>query len=418
MASNGDLFGNAVRKEPPARPGRQAVVPHKGLPPSHATPGELSYTAASIEVLEGLEPVRRRPGMYIGGTGEAALHHLFAEALDNAMDEAVAGHASFIDVRFEASGFLNVTDNGRGFPIDPHPKFPKKSALEVVMTTLHAGGKFDQKTYQTSGGLHGVGISVVNALSERLEVEVARGQTLYRQIFERGHPKTPLEKLGKVQNRRGTSVRFKPDERIFGKGANFKPERLFKMARAKAYLFGGVEIRWHCAPEWIDANAGIPADAVFRFPGGLKDCLLQDIEGKDLVTDQIFAGKVEKQGGHGSLEWAMAWLAFDDGFVHSYCNTIPTPDGGTHETGLRAALARGLKDHAERIGLAKRAALVTGDDVMASCAAMVSVFLREPEFQGQNKGRLLSNEAARIVEGTLRDAFDLWLAASPSHAEK
>ncbi len=418
MARYGDLFGNAARKELPARPGRQAGASQKDEPPNHETPGELSYNAASIEVLEGLEPVRRRPGMYIGGTHEAALHHLFAEVLDNAMDEAVAGHASFIDVRFEASGFLCVCDNGRGIPIDPHPKFPKKSALEVIMTTLHAGGKFDQKTYQTSGGLHGVGISVVNALSECLEVEVARGQTLYRQIFERGHPKTPLEKLGKVQNRRGTSVRFKPDERIFGTSANFKPERLFKMARAKAYLFGGVEIRWHCAPEWIDPNGGIPQDAVFRFPGGLKDFLLQDIEGKDLVTDQIFAGKVEKPGGHGSLEWAMAWLAFDDGFVHSYCNTIPTPDGGTHESGLRAALARGLKDHAERIGLAKKAAAVTGDDVMASCAAMVSVFLREPEFQGQNKGRLLTNEAAKIVEGTLRDAFDHWLAASPSHAAK
>ncbi len=291
----------------------------------HGTPGELGYTAASIEVLEGLEPVRRRPGMYIGGTDEAALHHLFAEVLDNAMDEAVAGHASFIDVRLEASGFLTVIDNGRGFPVDPHPKFPKKSALEVVMTMLHAGGKFDQKSYQTSGGLHGVGISVVNALSERLEVEVARSQMLYRQIFERGHPKTPLEKLGKVQNRRGTSVRFKPDERIFGKGANFKPERLFKMARAKAYLFGGVEISWHCAPELLKLDGSIPPEAVFRFPGGLKDYLLQDIEGKDLVTDQIFAGKVEKHGGHGSLEWAMAWLAFDDGFVHSYCNTIPDP---------------------------------------------------------------------------------------------
>ena len=418
MARNDDLFGNAARKEPPARPGRQAVASQKVGSPNYETPGELGYTAASIEVLEGLEPVRRRPGMYIGGTGEAALHHLFAEVLDNAMDEAVAGHASFIDVRYEASGFICVCDNGRGIPVDPHPKFPRKSALEVIMTTLHAGGKFDLNTYRTSGGLHGVGISVVTALSECLEVEVARGQTLYRQIFQRGHPKTPLEKLGKVQNRRGTSVRFKPDERIFGKGANFKPERLFKMARAKAYLFGGVEIRWHCAPEWIEPDAGIPPEAVFRFPGGLRDCLLQDIEGMDLVTDQIFAGKVEKQGGHGSLEWAMAWLAFDDGFVHSYCNTIPTSDGGTHETGLRAALARGLKDHAERIGLAKRAAPVTSDDVMASCAAMVSVFLREPEFQGQNKGRLLSNEAARIVEGILRDAFDHWLAASPSHAAK
>jgi topoisomerase IV subunit B len=418
MARTGDLFSSAARKEPQARPGRQAVASQSGGSPNYETLGELGYTAASIEVLEGLEPVRRRPGMYIGGTGEAALHHLFAEVIDNAMDEAVAGHASFIDIRYEASGFLCVCDNGRGIPVDPHPKFPRKSALEVIMTTLHAGGKFDSRAYRTSGGLHGVGISVVTALSERLEVEVARGQTLYRQIFERGRPKTPLEKLGKVQNRRGTSVRFKPDERIFGKGANFKPERLFKMARAKAYLFGGVEIRWHCAPEWLDTNSGIPPNAVFRFPGGLKDCLLQDIEGKDLVTDQIFAGKVEEHGGHGSLEWAMAWLAVDDGFVHSYCNTIPTPDGGTHEAGLRAALARGLKDHAERIGLAKKATSVTADDVMASCAAMVSVFLREPEFQGQNKGRLLTNEAARIVEGTLRDAFDHWLAASPSHAAK
>ena len=422
MARNGDLFGTAARRQPPARPG-----PHRQAAPSQKmasgtfnreTPGEQGYTAASIEVLEGLEPVRRRPGMYIGGTDEAALHHLFAEALDNAMDEAVAGHASFIDVRLEASGFLAVTDNGRGIPVDPHPKFPKKSALEVIMTTLHAGGKFDQKSYQTSGGLHGVGISVVNALSERLEVEVARNQLLYRQIFERGHPKTALEKLGKVQNRRGTSVRFKPDEKIFGKGAHFKPARLFKMARAKAYLFGGVEIRWRCAAEWLDPDGAIPAEAVFHFPGGLKDSLLQDIEGKDLVTDLIFAGKAERPGGHGSLEWALAWLAFDDGFVHSYCNTIPTPDGGTHEAGLRNALTRGLKDHAERTGQAKRAALVTSDDIMTSCAAMVSIFLREPEFQGQNKGRLLTNEAARIVEGIVRDAFDHWLAASPSHAAK
>jgi len=422
MARSGDLFGNAARKQAAPRPGlqRQEAPSRKAAKgtPALETPGETGYTAASIEVLEGLEPVRRRPGMYIGGTDEAALHHLFAEALDNAMDEAVAGHASFIDVRLEASGFLSVTDNGRGIPVDPHPKFPKKSALEVIMTTLHAGGKFGQKAYQTSGGLHGVGISVVNALSERLEVEVARGQVLYRQIFERGHPKTALEKLGKVQNRRGTSVRFKPDDKIFGKGAHFKPARLFRMARAKAYLFGGVEIRWHCAPELLTPDGNIPPEAVFHFPGGLKDFLLQDIEGKDLVTDQIFAGKVEKPGGHGSLEWAIAWLAFDDGFVHSYCNTVPTPDGGTHEAGLRAALTRALKDHAERTGQAKRAALITSEDVMTSCAALVSIFLREPEFQGQNKSRLLTTEAAKIVEGSVRDAFDHWLAASPSHAAK
>lgn len=434
MARTRDLFGNAERRQMTTQPGsgrQNASSQKRALVQKHApaqktangaqhsvTPDELGYTAASIEVLEGLEPVRRRPGMYIGGTDEAALHHLFAEALDNAMDEAVAGHASFIDVRLDATGLLAVTDNGRGIPVDPHPKFPKKSALEVIMTTLHAGGKFDQKAYRTSGGLHGVGISVVNALSERLEVEVARGQMLYRQIFERGHPKTPLEKLGKVQNRRGTSVRFKPDEKIFGKGAHFKPARLFKMARSKAYLFGGVEIRWHCAPEWLDPESAVPSEAVFRFPGGLKDCLLQDIKGKETVTDQIFSGKMEKPGGHGSLEWALAWLTFDDGCVRSYCNTIPTPDGGTHEAGLRTALTRALKDHAERTGQAKRATLITSDDVMAGCAAMVSIFLREPEFQGQNKSRLLTNEAARIVEGTVRDAFDHWLAESPSHAGK
>ena len=409
MAHNGDLFGGAPRKQTPKAAANRN---------STGTPSEAGYTAASIEVLEGLEPVRRRPGMYIGGTDEAALHHLFAEVLDNAMDEAVAGHATFIDVTVEADGFLSVSDNGRGIPVDPHPKFPKKSALEVIMTTLHAGGKFDSGAYQTSGGLHGVGVSVVNALSERLEVEVARGQILYRQIFERGHPKGKLEQVGKVANRRGTKVRFKHDEQIFGKGSKFKPVRLFRMARAKAYLFGGVEIRWHCAPQLLDAASEIPAEAVFHFPGGLKDYLAQDIKDKETVADQSFTGKVEKPGGHGSLEWAVTWLAEDDGFVHSYCNTIPTPDGGTHETGLRSALLRGLKDHAERIGQAKRAAVLTGDDVMASCAALISVFLREPEFQGQNKGRLMTAEATRIVETTMRDAFDHWLAASPSVATK
>ncbi|MEJ0094782.1 MAG: DNA topoisomerase IV subunit B [Methylocella sp.] len=422
MTNNGDLFGGAARKQPPAR--RATAVASKDgasaslRTPSFGTPGESGYTAASIEVLEGLEPVRRRPGMYIGGTDEAALHHLFAEVIDNAMDEAVAGHATFIDVNYEASGFLAVADNGRGIPVDPHPKFPKISALEVIMTTLHSGGKFDSGAYQTSGGLHGVGVSVVNALSADLEVEVARGQLLYRQAFQCGKPVSKLEQVGKAPNRRGTRVRFKPDELIFGKSAHFKPARLFKMARAKAYLFGGVEIRWHCAPELLEPNSNIPSEAVFRFPGGLKDYLIQDIEGKNLVIEPIFAGKVEKPGGHGSLEWALAWLSLDDGFVHSYCNTIPTPDGGTHEAGLRAALLRGLKDHAERIGQAKRAAAISSEDIMTSCAALVSVFIREPEFQGQNKGRLMTTEASRIVEATLRDAFDHWLAAAPSHALK
>jgi topoisomerase-4 subunit B len=382
------------------------------------SPGEVDYTAASIEVLEGLEPVRRRPGMYIGGTDANALHHLFAEVIDNSMDEAVAGHATFIEVSLEENGWLSVLDNGRGMPVDPHPKFPKKSALEVIMTMLHAGGKFDSGAYETSGGLHGVGVSVVNALSERLEVEVARGQTLYRQTFERGKPTSPLTTIGKAPNRRGTKVCFLPDPEIFGEKARFDPARVFKMARSKAYLFGGVEIRWRCAPALLGEGSKTPAEAMFHFPGGLKDYLAGDIEGEALVADQVFTGRIEKSGRHGAVEWAIAWLAAADGFVHSYCNTIPTPDGGTHEAGLRTALLRGLKDHAERIGQVKRASGLTTDDVMAGCAALISIFIREPEFQGQNKGRLQTAEAARLVDNAVRDAFDHWLAAAPSQAAK
>jgi topoisomerase-4 subunit B len=407
MANSNDLFGRGQRKSA-AAPSRQQA---KAL-------GKAEYTSASIEVLEGLEPVRRRPGMYIGGTDEAAMHHLFAEVLDNSMDEAVAGHATYIEVQLEEGGWLSVTDNGRGFPIDPHPKFPKKSGLEVAMTTLHAGGKFDSGAYQTSGGLHGVGVSVVNALSEKVEVEVAVGQQLYRQEFSRGLPLTKLKPLGRVGNRRGTKVRFKPDAQIFGASAHWRPARLFRMSRSKAYLFGGVEIRWRCAPSLIEPGSNVPAEAVLRFPGGLQDYLAREIDGKERVADQPFAGKIQREGGHGSLEWAVVWLANDDGFVHSYCNTIPTPDGGTHEAGFRLALLRGLKDHAERVGQAKRAAQVTADDLMGQSAAMISVFIREPEFQGQNKSRLMSAEASRIVEGAVRDAFDHWLAGAPSQANK
>jgi topoisomerase IV subunit B len=407
-----DLFGAAAPRR--GKPG-----PVNGKPgPRNGTPGEAAYNAASIEVLEGLEPVRRRPGMYVGGTDANALHHLFAEVIDNSMDEAVAGHATFIEVSLEEGGWLSVVDNGRGMPVDPHPKFPKKSALEVIMTMLHAGGKFDSGAYETSGGLHGVGVSVVNALSEKLEVEVARSQTLYRQTFERGKPMTPLTIVGKTANRRGTKVRFLPDPQIFGAQARFDPARVFRMARSKAYLFGGVEIRWRCAASLIGEGAKVPAEATFHFPGGLRDYLAADIEGQELVADQVFTGRVDKAGKHGSVEWAVCWLADADGFVHSYCNTIPTPDGGTHESGLRTALLRGLKDHADRIGQSKRAAALTTDDVMASCAALISIFIREPEFQGQNKGRLQTADAARLVEGAVRDAFDHWLAAAPSQAAK
>lgn len=374
-----------------------------------------TYTAADIEVLEGLEPVRRRPGMYIGGTDEKALHHLFAEVIDNSMDEAVAGHASFIEVRLDPDGFLSVTDNGRGIPVDPHPKYPKKSALEVIMCTLHAGGKFDGKAYATSGGLHGVGVSVVNALSEICEVEVARAQQLYRMVFSRGTPTTKLEKLGAIHNRRGTKVRFKPDETIFGKGAQFKPARLLKMARSKAYLFGGVEIRWSCDPSLIKDDT--PAEAVFHFPGGLKDYLSSEIAGRSYVTKDIFAGNIEKEGKHGSVEWAVAWISDEDGFCRSYCNTIPTGEGGTHENGFRSALSKALREFGERVGN-KKAQAITADDVMGTAAAMLSIFIREPEFQGQTKDKLATVEAGRIVENAVKDAFDHWLTDSPLQGTK
>ncbi len=416
MANTRDLFAAAHKPPAALAQARRPATKAEMAPFKPTIVAETEYNAASIEVLEGLEPVRRRPGMYIGGTDEGAMHHLFAEVLDNAMDEAVAGHATFIDVLLDAEGAVTVTDNGRGMPVEPHPKFPGKSTVEVIMTVLHAGGKFDSGAYQTSGGLHGVGVSVCNALSEALEVEVARGQTLYRQTFSRGLPTSGLVTVGKVLNRRGTKVRFKPDPQIFGADAALKPVRLFKMARAKAYLFGGVEIRWHNTA--LNNEGGVPREAVFHFPGGLKDSLAQDTAGKTLVADQVFTGKVTRPGGHGSLEWALCWLADDDGRVQSYCNTIPTPDGGTHEAGLRNALLRGLRDHAERVGQAKRAAVLTADDVMVSCAALISVFLREPEFQGQNKGRLMSTDASRLVEQAVRDAFDQWLASLPSQAAR
>jgi topoisomerase-4 subunit B len=390
----------------------------RGASRTAARAGGDGYTAHDIEVLEGLEPVRRRPGMYIGGTDEKALHHLFAEVIDNSMDEALAGHATFITVHLGADGYLTVSDNGRGIPVDPHPKFPKKSALEVIMCTLHAGGKFDSKVYETSGGLHGVGVSVVNALSEKLEVEVARGQQLYKMTFQRGKPKGGLEKLGRVPNRRGTTVRFRPDPQIFGETARFDPARLFRMTRAKAYLFGGVEIRWSCDASLLKADGDVPAEATLHFPGGLKDYLAATINGATLVHPDIFSGRSEKKGGHGSAEWAIAFVADADPFSSSYCNTIPTHDGGTHESGLRTALFRGLRDHAARVGQDKRAAIVTSDDVMSGAACMISVFIREPEFQGQTKDRLASPEAARVVEQAVKDPFDHWLAGNPLQANK
>jgi len=372
-----------------------------------------AYDASSIEVLEGLEPVRRRPGMYVGGTDERALHHLAAEVLDNAMDEAVAGHASRIEVALEPGNRLTITDNGRGIPVDPHPKFPGKSALEVILSTLHSGGKFEGKAYATSGGLHGVGVSVVNALSSDTIVEVARNKQLYRQRFSRGITLGPLEELGPVQNRRGTAVTFTPDTQIFGPELHFKPQRLYKLARSKAYLFAGVEIRWRCAPELV-TGTDVPAEAVFQFPGGLADHLREQIGERECATRDFFAGTQDFPAGAGGeqsgrVEWAVSWPLWSDGSYSWYCNTIPTPDGGTHEAGLRAALVKGIRGFGELTGQ-KKAKDITADDIMTGSELMLSVFIREPQFQSQTKDRLTSPEAATLVERAVRDHFDHFLS--------
>lgn len=377
---------------------------------------QQGYTANDIEVLEGLEAVRRRPGMYVGGADERAFHHLAAEILDNSMDEAVAGHASVIDVELGPDGFVSVRDNGRGVPIDPHPKFPKLSALEVILTTLHSGGKFSGKAYATSGGLHGVGMSVVNALSEELTVEVARDRTLWRQTYARGVPQTKLENAGSAPNRRGTLIRFKPDPEIFGERQRFSPHRLFRMCRSKAYLFKGVKIRWRCDPGVIREVDDTPETAELQFPGGLMDFLEASLGERPTATDIPFAGEAALNG-DGRVEWALAWPADgDDGFTHSYCNTIPTPLGGSHEAGFRQSVLRGLKAYGE-LKSVKKASQITGEDAIGASALMLSCFIREPQFQGQTKERLETPEAQRAVEAAVKDRFESWLAANPANAD-
>ena len=372
------------------------------------------YNAAEIEVLEGLEPVRRRPGMYIGGTDDRALHHMAAEIIDNSMDETVAGFANRITVTLNEDGSLTVGDNGRGIPTDPHPKFPNKSALEVIMTTLHAGGKFEGKAYSTSGGLHGVGASVVNALSEEMTVVVARNKTLYKQSFSRGLPTGSLEEIGAAPNRRGTDVTFRPDGEIFGANWAFRPQVLYKMMRSKAYLFAGVEIRWSCHKKWLKDGGDVPQEAVIKYPGGLADFLTDTTKDKALIVSSPFADLVEINGE--KVEFAITWFGpGEDGFVQSYCNTVPTPDGGTHETGLRQSLVRGMRSYGEIAGN-KKAADLTMDDVMAGTGAVLSVFVKEPHFQGQTKDRLVSQDATKLVETGLRDRFETWLSADKERA--
>jgi len=383
---------------------------------SRAARTREEYSAEDIEVLEGLEPVRRRPGMFIGGTDETALHHLAAEILDNAVDEAIAGHASFIEVSLGAENWLTIRDNGRGIPVDPHPKFAPLSALEVIFTTLHAGGKFGGKAYRTAGGLHGVGSSVVNALSERLEVEVARDRILWRQTYARGKPLTPLTRIGPAQNRRGTSVSFRPDPQIFG-ALRFRPERLYRMCRSKAYLVRGIEIRWSCERALLSDDDSVPAEAVLHFPGGLQESLEAEIGESPRVIAGLWAEEAAFPGeGEGRAEWALTWLTDQEGFLHSYCNTIPTTEGGTHEAGFRAALLKGLRAWGEQRGQ-RRAGQIAAEDVLGTLAGKLSVFLPEPEFQGQTKQKLTSSAAARLVESAVRDRFDHFLAADPARAD-
>jgi topoisomerase IV subunit B len=381
---------------------------------------EQKYSAKDIEVLEGLEPVRRRPGMYIGGTDDTALHHLAAEILDNAMDEAVAGHATIIELSLLAGNQLSVRDNGRGIPIDPHPKFPKKSALEVILTTLHSGGKFSGKAYATSGGLHGVGSSVVNALSSSFTAEVARDKTLYRQEYAKGVPTTRLKEVGPIQNRRGTTIRFIPDTEIFGERA-FSPARLYKLCRSKAYLFRGVRIKWSCDPALLPADSDTPIAAELHFPGGLRDSLSAELGATTQILPEIWAGVAELPAAadgssQGKLEWACAWVEQSEASLETYCNTVPTPLGGTHEAGFRAALLKGLRAWAEQRGN-KRGAQIVGEDVTGGLRAKLSLFIREPQFQGQTKEKLTNPEAGKLTEASLRDRFDHFLAGDPGSAD-
>ena len=380
---------------------------------SNAQPNAKEYDASSIQILEDMEHVRLRPGMYIGGKDDRALHHMVAEIIDNSMDEAVAGHATWIELELHENGHVTVRDNGRGIPTDPHPKDPSKSALEIIFCTLNAGGKFSGDSYETSGGLHGVGSSVVNALSDHLRVEVARNRELFAMEFSRGIPQGKLEKIGAAPNRRGTAVTFHPDADIFG-ALTLKPARLFAMARSKAYLFSGVEIRWKTSQK----DGDTPQEATFHFPGGLSDYLNETLKGSTTYAEAPFGGTVdfrEKFNAPGKVEWSINWTPSRDGFIQSYCNTIPTPEGGTHEAGFWSAILKGVKAYGELVGN-KKAATITRDDLITGGCALVSCFIREPEFVGQTKDRLATVDAQRMVENAVRDHFDNWLAADTKSA--
>ena len=373
------------------------------------------YNAQEIEVLEGLEPVRYRPGMYIGGTDDTALHHLVAEILDNSMDEAVAGYANHIDITLNADYSITIADNGRGIPVDPHPKYPNMSALEVIMTMLHSGGKFGGGAYKVSGGLHGVGLSVVNALSEKMIVEIARDKKLYRQVYSRGKPQTALELIGNAPNRRGTSITFKPDPEIFGANSQLSPNRVYRMARSKAFLFKGIKINWKCAPEVLSEGDLTPSEAELNYPNGLSDFLNYQLGSRTTINRTAFTGDSELANDEGRVEWAITWPEDENGFCYSYCNTVVTPQGGTHEVGFKMALVRGLKEYGEMANI-KKAANITAEDFLSDACIMLSVFIRDPQFQGQTKDKLTSAKATRLVEQAVKDSFDHWLTSDVENA--
>jgi topoisomerase-4 subunit B len=378
---------------------------------------QTKYTAGDIEVLEGLEPVRHRPGMYIGGTDERALHHLAAEIIDNSMDEAVAGHASTIKVHLATGNELSIQDNGRGIPIDPHPKNPKISALEVILTTLHAGGKFKEGAYYTAGGLHGVGISVVNALSSKLKVEVVRdGQAVY-QIYAQGVPKTLLKPIeGPRPFQRGTRITFHPDFDIFEKGASLKAKKLYDFLHAKAYLYKGVKIYWSCDPSLV-LETETPSEQMIHYPNGLVDYLEKKLIGRDRILEEIFSGQIKLPGNEGKLEWALDWCLDEEEVFTSFCNTIPTPQGGTHESAFRSVFTKALKAFGEMVKNKKSTKLVA-DDIFRHSHVILSLFIKDPQFQGQTKEKLTSSKVTRFLEQRLRDYLDHWFASHVAQSQK
>ncbi len=387
--------------------------PSKNINTKKPSTKNNSYTAENITILEGLEPVRKRPGMYIGGVDSKALHHLFNEVIDNCVDEVVAGFADAIDVVLDHDNIITISDNGRGIPIDPHPKQPNKSALEIIMTTLHAGGKFDNESYKTSGGLHGVGISVVNALSEHLKVQVVRDKNLYIQEYELGKPVTKLEKKGSTKANDGTSITFKPDYTIFDPTINFEASEIIEIIKTKAYLVGGLKINWQ---NNTDPDPELQSLS-FYYPNGINDFVNEELDKKNLLIPNTFFGSSTTKSKDGKVEWSLLWSAGDKNKLKSFCNTIPTIYGGTHETAFKSAILKSIKNYAEIIGI-RNSKIITLDDIVSCMDGVLSIFINEPEFQGQTKEKLSSKNATTITSSIIADNFDHWLSENSSEAEK